>query len=122
VNSLKERKKKTLPLFDLDSFWPQNSDAPGVEEQLDSADLKKMLNRSLDQLASKYREPIILYYQEGLSYKEISDVLGLPVSTVGVRVKRAKEALRALHQKHDFTPSFILPLGKGEDEGGGFYG
>jgi DNA-directed RNA polymerase specialized sigma24 family protein len=38
----------------------------------------------------------VLYYLEELSYKEISDILKIPVATVGVRIKRAKEALKIL--------------------------
>ena len=48
-------------------------------------------NRKLD---PKYREPLILYYLENMDYKEISDILQIPVSTVGVRLARARAQLR----------------------------
>jgi DNA-directed RNA polymerase specialized sigma24 family protein len=41
----------------------------------------------------------MLYYFEELSYKEISEVLLIPSSTVGIRIKRAKEILKKLHNK-----------------------
>jgi DNA-directed RNA polymerase specialized sigma24 family protein len=35
----------------------------------------------------------VLYYYEDLDYKEIAEVLHIPVATVGVRLKRGREAL-----------------------------
>ena len=34
----------------------------------------------LDQMPDMYRIPIILYHQQGLSYKEIADVIDEPLS------------------------------------------
>ncbi len=53
-----------------------------------------MLERHLEKLDLKYREPLVLYYLEELEYAEISEVLQLPVSTVGVRLKRGREMMR----------------------------
>ena len=61
-----------------------------------------MLSASLDKLAAKYREPLVLYFFEDLSYQEIADVLRIPISTVGVRLSRGKQALRNLFMtSHD---------------------
>ncbi len=57
---------------------------------------KKLLETSLGVISSKYREILILYYYDDLSYEEISDVLQIPMSTVGVRIKRGKEALHKI--------------------------
>ncbi|GAH95562.1 unnamed protein product, partial [marine sediment metagenome] len=35
----------------------------------------------LDELETKYREPLILYYFEHKSYREISDILRIPAKT-----------------------------------------
>jgi RNA polymerase sigma-70 factor (ECF subfamily) len=56
--------------------------------------MKKMVEKGLDTLSSNYREIVILYYTEELSYKEIADILRIPIGTVGIRLKRAKEALK----------------------------
>lgn len=97
INSLK--KKKTLPLFDLDKFFPHYSHDNGLSQQIDRQDTRKIINQHLGQLEPKYREPVILYYLEELSYKEIADVLHVPISTVGVRIKRAKEAMKITLKK-----------------------
>ncbi len=45
-------------------------------------------------LGPKYRIVIFLYYYEGYSIEEISQVLKLPRGTVGTRLKRGREQLK----------------------------
>jgi RNA polymerase sigma-70 factor (ECF subfamily) len=54
----------------------------------------KILLRELEQLDDKYLEILILRYFEHLEYEEISDVLKVPVGTVGTLVHRAKKQLK----------------------------
>ena len=39
---------------------------------------------------------LILYYLEDMDYKEIAEVLRIPVSTVGVRLQRGKTLLKKI--------------------------
>ena len=55
-----------------------------------------MLEGHLEKLSAKYREPLVLYYLEEMDYKSISDILQIPVSTVGVRLARGRTALQKL--------------------------
>ena len=55
---------------------------------------KETLGAALDRLAPEFREVIVLRELEGLSYKEISDVAGVPVGTVMSRLSRARARLR----------------------------
>jgi RNA polymerase sigma-70 factor (ECF subfamily) len=52
------------------------------------------LTRALDQLSIEFREVVVLRELEGLSYKEISDVAGVPVGTVMSRLSRARQRLQ----------------------------
>ena len=52
------------------------------------------LQRALDALPFEFREVIVLRELEGLSYKEISDVTGVPVGTVMSRLSRARKRLQ----------------------------
>ena len=45
-------------------------------------------------LKVRYRIPIHLYYYEGYSIKEISNILEIPESTVGTRLARARKILK----------------------------
>ena len=64
------------------------------EAALLRGDAKQTLARALDRLAPEFREVIVLRELEGLSYKEISDVAGVPVGTVMSRLSRARGYLR----------------------------
>lgn len=55
---------------------------------------KETLGRALDQLAPEFREVIVLRELQGLSYKEISEVAGVPVGTVMSRLSRARTRLQ----------------------------
>jgi len=56
---------------------------------------RESLGRALDRLAPEFREVIVLRELQGLSYKEISDVTGVPVGTVMSRLSRARARLQA---------------------------
>jgi RNA polymerase sigma-70 factor (ECF subfamily) len=72
-----------------------------IDETLDQEKKGEMIDKSLDLLEPKYREPIILYYFENLTYQEIADILKIPISTVGVRIKRAKEKIKNLIKMYE---------------------
>lgn len=100
VNALKKKNKKTLPLFDLDVFLPQHvKEEKSITKEIDQKKMKEIMKKFLDKLEPKYKEPIVLYYFEDLSYKEIADVMQIPVATVGIRIKRAKDILKSFCQK-----------------------
>ena len=63
-------------------------------------DAKETLGRALDRLAPEFREVIVLRELQGLSYKEIGEVTGVPVGTVMSRLSRARARLQeALREK-----------------------
>jgi RNA polymerase sigma-70 factor, ECF subfamily len=104
VNALKKRSKRPLPLFDLDVFFPQHAkERDSLSEQIDQKDTKETVDKFLGKLDAKYREPIVLFYIEELSYKEIADIMHIPVSTVGIRIKRAKEIIKSISEKIGYS-------------------
>lgn len=64
-------------------------------------DAKETLGRALDRLAPEFREVIVLRELEGLSYKEISEVAGVPVGTVMSRLSRARTRLQEALRKEE---------------------
>ncbi len=60
----------------------------------DHVDAKETIGRALERLAPEFREVIVLRELQGLSYKEISDVAGVPVGTVMSRLSRARARLQ----------------------------
>jgi RNA polymerase sigma-70 factor (ECF subfamily) len=59
-------------------------------QRLDS----ELLNRLIDKLSAPYREILVLREIEDLSYREIAEVLALPIGTVMSRLARAREKLQ----------------------------
>lgn len=99
VNTLKKRKNERLRIFDLDTFLPYQTSSETADGEANGKDLKSTLNDCLDQIDTKYREPLVLYYFEEMNYKEIAEVLHIPVSTVGVRMMRGKKILKEVYRK-----------------------
>ena len=58
----------------------------------------------MDRLPEFLREVVILAYYQGLKYREIADILGIPVGTVKSRLHAA---LNKLHEAWSESPSFF---------------
>lgn len=69
----------------------------------DRLDAQTLLN-FLSEIDEAFRAPLVLYYTEDLSYKEIADVLSVPIGTVQSRIARAKiQLLRRLSESNSPT-------------------
>jgi len=99
VNALKKKKRSPLLFFDFDTFFPYPVEKSDPVQKVEFQEMRQILDKCLGKLDSKYREPLILYYFEELGYKEIADVLRIPISTVGIRLKRGREILKSIYQK-----------------------
>jgi RNA polymerase sigma-70 factor (ECF subfamily) len=58
------------------------------------------LDRALDDLPSELRSILILWAVDELSYKEIAEVVGIPIGTVMSRLHRARHRLTGLLAGH----------------------
>ena len=55
-----------------------------------------MLREAIDGLPAEFREVIVLHELEGLAYREIAAVAGIPLGTVMSRLARARHKLQAV--------------------------
>jgi RNA polymerase sigma-70 factor (ECF subfamily) len=94
VNYLKKRGGEKVSFMDFDTFFPHPFAPETSDKDALDAEAKEVLDKSLQKISPKYREVLILYYYEELSYQEIADILHIPTSTVGVRIRRGKESLQ----------------------------
>ncbi len=67
---------------------------PNPEELLLGNAGRRQLQDALEELPVEFREALVLRELEGLSYKEIADVSGVPVGTVMSRLARARDRLK----------------------------
>jgi RNA polymerase sigma factor (sigma-70 family) len=81
--------------FDPERHGEAVEDA-GDPPAVDSATLQK----ALEELDPSYRAPVVLFYLKELSYKEIADILEVPIGTVMSRLSRGKHALRKILRRH----------------------
>ena len=94
INEIKKRNRNPLIFIDLDALLPHISHEEGLDKKAIESELKEELELCLDKIDLKYREVLILYFFEGLSYKEIALVLHIPVNVVGVRINRGKKMIK----------------------------
>ncbi|PWT85240.1 MAG: RNA polymerase subunit sigma [Blastocatellia bacterium] len=82
---------EATPLNDAQDQWPDHELDP--EEQLLQQHTVAFVRAALEQLPVDFREVIVLREIEGLSYKEIAEVVRVPIGTVMSRLARARERL-----------------------------
>ena len=69
---------------------------------LSGVSARESLHQAIDGLPPEFREVIVLRELQGLSYKEIGEVTGVPVGTVMSRLSRARSRLqRALYAEQE---------------------
>lgn len=66
-----------------------------ADAMLARRDTRETVAQALDRLPSDLREVLVLREIEGLSYKEIGDVVDVPIGTVMSRLSRARKRLQA---------------------------
>ena len=66
------------------------------EHEIESRELEQLVATALDLLPEDQREAFVLQAYNGLSYKEIAEVIDRPVTTVRNRVVRAKRRIREI--------------------------
>jgi RNA polymerase sigma-70 factor (ECF subfamily) len=94
VTYLKKKGNEKVSFIDFDTFLPHPFAQEEADDHTVKREMRELMEISLANISPKYREVLILYYYEELSYQEIADVLHIPTATVGVRIKRGKESLK----------------------------
>jgi RNA polymerase sigma factor (sigma-70 family) len=79
--------------FDENVFLP-DSCVPNPEEAVLRNDSNILVREALEKLSPNFREVLILRELEGMSYREIADITGMPVGTVMSSLSRARGRLR----------------------------
>jgi RNA polymerase sigma-70 factor (ECF subfamily) len=70
------------------------ADEPGPDDEAASAERRVRIGQALQTLSEHHRSIIILSDIEGLAYREIAQVLGIPIGTVMSRLHHARRRLR----------------------------
>ena len=78
--------------------WKRTTPDPGAapDQAASRSEQRERIRQALDALPPKARTIIVLSDVEGLSYREIADVLRCPIGTVMSRLHNARQRLKAL--------------------------
>jgi RNA polymerase sigma-70 factor (ECF subfamily) len=79
---------------------PQLHDPAPVDARAVRSSEQAAINRALSLLPEEYREVVVLRDVQDLSYREISEVVGVPIGTVMSRLARGRKRLAALLRPH----------------------
>jgi RNA polymerase sigma-70 factor, ECF subfamily len=109
-SELRRRKRWKFLSIDAVNEDEKTFELPDTGMEPDRVTSVKMLEESvqsaIDSLKSKYKEALILRDVEGMSYQQISDIVGVPVGTVKSRVNRAR--LRIQKKLKGHTPDDVI--------------
>ena len=93
---------------DLSEVPEAITDVDLIPDEVDSAAVREILF-SFEEI---YRAPLVLFYLNQLSYREIAKTLGIPIGTVMSRISRGKARLRRrLSQEQNCCPPRkVIPM------------
>ncbi len=92
LDHLRKNRKNCVSYDEIEDFYAEDGYTPEDvcirNERIDA------VRKEINKLPEIYRTPIVLYHQKGMSYKEIADRLGKPMSIVKNRIFRARLTLK----------------------------
>lgn len=88
----------------LEFFTGRDDAQPSVERTV----IAQATLQAFDQLNTEQRALLLWVSVEGLSYKEIAEILEVPIGTVMSRLSRARQALRQLSDGEIASPSLRI--------------
>lgn len=97
INQIRKNSKYSISLDDSD--YDAADEKIDFSRDLDNALTRENISSALFFLKDKYRQPLILYFFEEKSYEEISEIIHLPINTVGTYISRGKKSLKQFLEK-----------------------
>lgn len=91
LDVLRKKKADVVPIDEMIEV-PYNGDTP--ELKYIRKEQKNKIREAIEELPEKYKIPIILFHQNGLSYEEMTHILNEPMTIVKNRLYRARLMLR----------------------------
>lgn len=91
-----KRQESRFPHEEINAF---DRELPAVSA--DAVDVMESVEvmQCLGEVEEPYRAPLALFYLEDYSYKEIAQILEIPIGTVMSRLARGKQLLRRIFQR-----------------------
>lgn len=105
IDYIRKRKKENSISFEdyIVDEKNQKGDS-GIEEKVISKEGVKNIISAVNMLDDEFKTVIVLRDMEGMDYKEISDITGLPLGTVKSRLSRGRGKFRQMIEKFNLKP------------------
>ncbi len=94
--TLLNRNRNEGTLIGFEEAEEPSERSPDPEKRLLISCDREQVRKALEQLPSCFRAAIVLREMEGLSYREISLIIGVPLGTVMSRLSRGRDWLRRI--------------------------
>jgi RNA polymerase sigma-70 factor (ECF subfamily) len=100
IDRHRKKKAETVP------FEPHMAEGAGMateaspESQYLRREQAERIQKIIADLPEMYRIPVVLYHQQDMSYQEISDEIGEPLSKVKNRIFRGRKLLKEMLTHH----------------------
>ncbi len=82
----------------------EDKQGPSAEppDEMQARELKTAIFSALNELGSKHREVLVMYFLEGMTYSQLAEALGCRMGTVKSRLWHGKRKLKEKLQKRGF--------------------
>ncbi|MCX8131345.1 MAG: sigma-70 family RNA polymerase sigma factor [Clostridia bacterium] len=87
-------RKKKVDSVSIDEVIDISSSVDTPETRYIKKEKSEIIRQAIAELPDKYRVPILLFHQNGLSYEEITEILKEPMTIIKNRLYRARLMLR----------------------------
>ena len=103
----RRRHESRFPHVELESLPEQLSgETVDLANSLDGQTVLEALHR----VDETFRAPLAMFYLQDLSYREIAEILEVPIGTVMSRLSRGKKLLKAMLTQATTTGATVLPF------------
>ena len=93
----------------LDSYAEAVPDqAPGPAQKLELQATRQNVRDALSRLPSPFHEAVVLFYVQNLKYREVAEVLGVPLGTVKSRLHEGLKRLKVMMAEAEAAEAQIL--------------
>lgn len=94
----------------IDHYEPEllENTASSVDSDVQRSTDANLAIEALDEVDEVYREPLSLFYLQDFSYKEISEILEVPIGTIMSRLSRGKAKLREIFNRKERESAVTL--------------
>ena len=106
IDQHRKKRQETVPLEAHMSEAGSSENSP--EALYIKKEQTKRINKIVSDLPEMYKTPIVMYHQQGLSYQEISEIIGEPLSKVKNRIFRGRKLLKESFLREKGSESYGL--------------